>query len=125
MDASLRAKHDQAQGWTANQSSEDHSLECHERCSLVEDLELPGAHPALFNYQAYVRASNCRCKIEFDEVFCFGRYVKISVFAVGLELIKPLLGLRMNLFAKDEVEDSDAIEAVEYLSASIPNQLFY
>ena len=31
----------------------------------------------------------------------------------------------MNLFAKDEVEDRDAIEAVEYLGTSIPNQLFY
>ena len=31
----------------------------------------------------------------------------------------------MNLFTKDEVEDRYAIEAVEYLSASIPNQLFY
>ena len=91
----------------------------------MEDFKLPSAHPALLNYQAYVRASNCCSKIEFDEVFCFGRYVEIGVFTVGLELIKPLLGLRMNLFAKDEVEDRDAIEAVEYLSASIPNQLFY
>jgi hypothetical protein len=125
VDASLRAKHDQAEGWTTDKSCENHSLECHERCRLVEDFKLPSAHPALFNYQAYVRASNRCCKIELDEVFCFRRYVKISIFTVGLELIKPLLRLRMNLFTKDEVEDRDAVEAVEYLSTSIPNQLFY
>ena len=122
MDTCLGAKHDEAESRTANQSREDDPFKCLERRCLVEDLEFARAHPALFNDEANIGASDCCGQVKFDEIlgFCRDIIIDIVMLAIFLKIISPLLWLRMDQFAKDEIEDCYGVEAVEDLGASIP-----
>lgn len=109
------AKDDTAEERLANEGAEHDSLHRSERGRLVENLVLAGAHPSLLDDQADVRAGDCRGKVEADEIF--GLWVVVGNDAelgtVLLDLLVPRLGLRVNIIAKEEVENGDSVDGVK------------